>query len=127
MNEIFRAPTPRELEILRKMIREDFQGAENLRTQLEDFKVRTTVEDKDNYESIEIKTKKGMAAKTGQRVPVEGVAYDTDGVKIFVLLHVAEGLIVELEFYKVDGSPIISQPQAKDFTMHVREINPDNE
>jgi hypothetical protein len=43
-------------------------------------------------------------------VPVEGSGSDTDGVPIHLLVHVVDGLAVELEIYKADGSPILSMP-----------------
>lgn len=44
------------------------------------------------------------------RVPVEGSGIDSDGVSIYVLVHVVDGVAVELEIYKADGSPILSMP-----------------
>jgi hypothetical protein len=45
-------------------------------------------------------------AKTRHRIPVEAQAVDADGVPIDVLLHVVDGVIKELEIYRVDGCPI---------------------
>ena len=49
------------------------------------------------------------------RVPVEGSGSDSDGVPIYVLVHVVDGLAVELEIYKADGSPILSMPPPEAF------------
>ncbi|MCU1362893.1 MAG: hypothetical protein JWM55_721 [Acidimicrobiaceae bacterium] len=48
----------------------------------------------------------GPRAEVSRRIPVEAEIEDSDGVTIHVLLHVADGLIDELELYREDSAPI---------------------
>jgi hypothetical protein len=41
------------------------------------------------------------------RVPVEGETVDQDGVPILILLHVVDGMLNELEFFKGDSTEIV--------------------
>jgi hypothetical protein len=67
--------------------------------------------DIDSYGSIRLRPSAAAhRAPVHTRVPVEGNGTDSDGVPVHVLLHVVDGLAVELEIYKADGSPILSMP-----------------
>jgi hypothetical protein len=46
---------------------------------------------------------------------VEASAIDGDGVPIYLLLHVVNGMVAELQIYKADGSPIQVMPLAEAF------------
>ena len=50
-------------------------------------------------------------------VPVEAESVDRDGVRVQILLHVANGRVKELEFYKVDGSKVLQLPDADGITI----------
>jgi hypothetical protein len=45
------------------------------------------------------------------------VAHGTDGMEVFAVLHVADGLIHELEVARMDGQPLATPPPAADFEM----------
>ena len=47
-------------------------------------------------------------ADVERRVPVEAEFEDADGVTIHVLLHVVDGLMNEMELYREDSGPILS-------------------
>jgi hypothetical protein len=51
-----------------------------------------------------------VAAGIDQRVPVSAIFDDADGMPIYILLHVVEGKLWELEIYKADGSRILTRP-----------------
>lgn len=44
----------------------------------------------------------GPRAEVKERVPVEAMLEDVDGVTIHISLHVVDGLMVELEVYRED-------------------------
>ena len=50
------------------------------------------------------------SADVKRRIPVEAEVPDKDGVTIHILLHVQDGKLRELEFYRDDGEPIIAVP-----------------
>jgi len=47
------------------------------------------------------------------RVPVTAIYDDADGVPVYLLLHLKDGKIFELEIYKADGSNIINKPSVE--------------
>jgi hypothetical protein len=53
------------------------------------------------------------SAKLADRVPVTAIFDDDDGIPVYLLLHIQEGKLFELEIYKADGSKIISAPVAE--------------
>ena len=46
------------------------------------------------------------------RVPVEGEGIDSDGGTIAMLLHILDGVVVELEIYRADGEQIVERKLA---------------
>jgi hypothetical protein len=115
MSEPFREINNYERNLLKKILTFAFEGKEEIRQQLANAKVRT-LEVGDNYGSIEFEI--NPAAKkvvTTQRVPIELEGYDKDSVPISILLHVANGIVDELEIFKADGTPIAIFPSAEDF------------
>ncbi len=64
--------------------------------------------------SLELRAANGVTADVVHRVPVEAEYDDEDSVIVHVLLHVVEGRIAELEFYKDDGSAILRRPAPAD-------------
>lgn len=117
----FRNPTASEFAIIEKLVTLDFPGSLELRSQLDGMLVRP-FEDDDNYGSIEIKVSNGQPAHTEQRVPVQARANDTDGIAVDCLLHINEGKMSELEFFKVDGSMLKKPLRALNFTYEVRKL-----
>jgi hypothetical protein len=53
------------------------------------------------------------STKLADRVPVTAIFDDADGIPVYLLLHIHEGKLSELEIYKADGSKITSTPIAE--------------
>lgn len=103
-----------ETELLIRLLSEDFSGRDILQAQVENSLVRTI--DKNN--SLEFRLVSTLTrADTLARIPVEGQFPDIDGVMIYVLLHVINGVINELEIFKADSSPVIEMPDANNLEL----------
>jgi hypothetical protein len=110
----WRRITEREKRLVERLLSGTFEGAEELRSQLTDARVRTL----DESGSIEFAPcSAGAPSAVSQRVPAEGEVVDTDGVVIHVLVHVIDGLIRELELHKEDGSAVQRPVLAADLTV----------
>lgn len=46
-------------------------------------------------------------------VPVTAIYDDSDGIPVYLLMHVKDGKLFELEIYKADGSKIVNAPAAE--------------
>jgi hypothetical protein len=102
-----RPPNDFERALFEKLLSKEFPGRGELREQLQNVEVVEI----DSYGSIRLRPSVlAHRAPVDTRVPVEGSGSDTDGVPIHLLVHVVDGLAVELEIYKADGSPILSMP-----------------
>jgi hypothetical protein len=95
-----------ERAVIEQLLRSPFDGREVIRTQLE--AARVVAEGGGDSRTIRFASPHidVPRAHLALRVPVEGEAADDDGVPIAVLLHVVDGLVAELEIYRVDGQPI---------------------
>jgi hypothetical protein len=124
MSDRWRPPTSMELGILERMLQADFPAVEVLRKQLPGLQVREI----DNESSLELKVESQVRALLKLKVPVEarysdGEPYEvTNQVHVHFLLHVAGGLMNELEIYKDDGTQILRPPEISE--LHV--FTPDN-
>lgn len=98
-----RSPTGTEHAILRKLLAVDFPGKADLVTQLTSLRVRTL--DAEGSLALEA-SPSSPAARVMRRIPVEAELEDRDGVTVHVLLHVFNGFMNELEFYRDDSGPI---------------------
>lgn len=98
-----------EKNILSCLLEKDFPGKDAIIKQLENVKV-SEVADGDNYGSILLHTDAKEVAAARNTIPVEALVVDTDGIDVAILLHVVDGFVSELEFFKVDGSPMIESP-----------------
>jgi hypothetical protein len=56
-------------------------------------------------------------AQVDLRVPVEAIAPHVEDVPVHVLLHVANGLLHELEVLRLDGEPLGPLPSPDDFAV----------
>jgi hypothetical protein len=54
-----------------------------------------------------------LSEKLTDRVPVTAIFDDADGIPVYILLHIQEGRLFELEICKADGSKIVSTPVAE--------------
>jgi hypothetical protein len=115
-----RALTRVEHAIIERLLEEPFPGRDELRAQITGSRVKPIKEYDDNYGSLEFEIRAGPKAAVVERVPVDAVALDVDGVPIEFLLHVVDGLVRELEVVKADGSPIVRRPRASDLEVSVR-------
>jgi len=93
----------------------EFPGNLALRKQLAKAAVRRV----DTDGSLELSVEAGPQAEVVRRIPVEAEAVDRDGVPIHVLLHVVDGRLHELEFYREDSQPIVRRPTPDDIRVFV--------
>jgi hypothetical protein len=96
-----------ERAIITRLLSLDFPGRDGLAEQLRSASVRPV----DEYGSLAIETS-GRPASVHKRIPVEAEGRDEDGVAVYLLLHVVDGLASELEIYKADGSPLLRKVDA---------------
>ncbi len=100
----------RENSILRRLLKEEFQGRDEIAQQV----ANALVEEIDADGSVRFSITTAVRAEVLYRVAVEGWAYDSDGVSIHFLLHVVDGKVDELEVFKADGSRISKWPSGED-------------
>lgn len=110
MQRASRAPTDYELALLGRLAEESDQQ-EVLGTQISELEVTTI----DDYGSLALKTRSNLRGTFPRRVPVEAEGVDADGIAIHALLHVSEGAVLELEFYKDDGTPVTRRPSIEEW------------
>lgn len=105
MSRAWRPLIDHERRLIEKLLSEEFSGCEALRIQL----ATASVSSIDADGSLEFRVS-GSPAGVKRRVPIEGYYFDTEGDEprpaVHVLLHVVDGMLLELEIYKDDGSPI---------------------
>ncbi len=88
---------------LAKLLTADFPGRTQLLQQAQGALAKTL----DAEGSIALRSSvDAPAAQVVRRIPVEAEFEDLDGVTVHVLLHVLEGFLDELEFYRDDSAPI---------------------
>jgi hypothetical protein len=96
-----------ERKLFERLFEKEFPGRTELNEQLVGLQAKII----DDDGSLALKVAVPIRAVVSQRVPIEGrySDYDTQpglGPFVNILLHVVDGLMVELEIYKDDGSPI---------------------
>lgn len=111
----FRSLTEDEAALIRRLLVADFPGKEEIEKQISDVSVREIDEDG----SLEFRVRGATKAPVERRIPVEAEAEDADGGDVHVLLHVVDGLVDELEFYKEDGSRVLKRPRPEDMRLMV--------
>ncbi|MEY4394995.1 MAG: hypothetical protein EBT92_18940 [Planctomycetes bacterium] len=103
----FRELKVEERALLERLLSTDFPGKEELLVQIRHCLVRGIDEDG----SLEFDVQTTVDVPNVKRgVLTEGEFYDTDGGIAHVLLHVVDGKVKELEFYKQDGSTVRGIP-----------------
>ncbi len=100
----------RERKILERMFSQLSCGSDELRNQLKAAKVSTIDEEGSVRFSVDFADRVSCIS---ERVPVTAIYDDKHGIPIYLLLHIVEGELWELEVYKADGSPIIKRPDAE--------------
>jgi hypothetical protein len=103
----FRMMTPRERELVDRLLTPAFPGRQGICEQLRDATVRPIDEDG----SLEFLVSSAVSL-TGVKyaVPTEGEYEDPDGVTVHVLLHVGGDKVTELEFYREDNERVQTWP-----------------
>ncbi len=107
-----RPPSNLEKGILDKLLSAEFPGASELRQQMREIKVQTS----DLEGSVKLFITNKIYAEVLDSVPVEASYADSGEqhspeIKVHILLHVYNGLMHELEFYKDDSSAIMRTPE----------------
>jgi hypothetical protein len=95
-----------ERALLERLLSAEFSGKEAVLRQLSNARVR--VMDAEGSLAFEVSSAEKAAVK--HRIPIEAEAEDRDGVTVHMLLHVVDGMVTELEFYKDDSSRIQELP-----------------
>jgi len=106
-----------EIAILNRLLELPFPGRDELRGQLKMASVNE-IECTDACGSLEFKVpSNARKAEVVNHPAVEAVGHDADGVPYEALLHVVEGVLHELEFWKGDGSDFVRRPRATDLVV----------
>jgi hypothetical protein len=87
--------------ILDTLLAVPFPGRDDVARQVEVARGRRL----DDDGCLELSAQAVPPAAVVRSIPVEAEIDDADGVTIHILLHVVDGYIDELEFYRDDGSP----------------------
>ena len=111
----FREPTELERLLFARLLEANFSGRDGLAPLLHHVLVKTIDEDG----GLEIQSQAEGKASVMQRVPVEAEAIDEDGSVIHMLLHVAHGRPIELEFFREDAETVKKIPPASTFQLIV--------
>jgi hypothetical protein len=111
----FRQPTAMERGLLERLLEADFPGRGELSPLLRNVLVRTI--DKDG--GLELQSQVEGKAQIVKRVPVEAEGKDEDGAVIHMELHVVDGRLVELEFYREDAETVKKIPPPATFELIV--------
>jgi hypothetical protein len=116
----FRPPNENTILTLRRLLSAEFPGNTALIAQLPHIEVRNI----DAEGSLEIRVTEDNKACVHSTVPVEASYSDTGNSDPFaprvrILLHVRNGLMHELEFFKDDGSRILREPSDGELQVEV--------
>lgn len=119
MNTVdFRSLTTCETDILLAMFARDFPGRAELLEQLRSCSVRSI--DVDGGLEFLVHSS-ATAMQIQHRIPVEAEYEDVDGIVVHILLHVLQGKISELEFYREDGGLVRQRPMPNQLRVFVAE------
>ena len=114
MDSVFRPLNAREREILERLLELDFQGRDELRSQLSSVTAKQVHEDG----TLLLRCSSGLPAPTKYAVAMEATCADVDGMSIGVLLHVnRDGFMNMLEIIKYNSTSIIKSPTADDLVL----------
>jgi len=114
MDSEFRELSPREKDLVEKLVNAATHGRDELRTQLHHIKAEQIEDDG----TLRLQCLGGVPAK--RYTPVaEGLCKDADGSNIAVILHLGKGGFMSmLEIIKYDGSRIINPPSAENLALN---------
>jgi hypothetical protein len=114
----YRPLTESERAIFDRLLEKSFPGRNELVQQLQDLLVKRV----DEEGSLSLKVSSSVLAPVQGRIAVDARYVDSDtppdsAVHVHILLHVVNGRMVELEFYKDDGSSIKKRPHPNDLVV----------
>ena len=98
----YRDPTTQEVALLRRLLGHAVAGQDELARQLASLEVKSL----DGDGSLKLMPGDSVRANDNQRIPVEATYGDSDGVVVYVLLHVVDGRLNELEVFREDSGPV---------------------
>lgn len=109
-HQIVKFNPPRELThteraVLERLLSCEFTGVQALRMQLASVRIEEECRDCSTI-GFFINLEVSIRAKVRRRIPVEAEGIDADGERIYILLHVVDGFMNELEIYREDLSNI---------------------
>jgi len=102
--------TALESGLIRRLLSQPFPGREKLLLQLNSAVVSGTCSCGCPSVTLTVKHRAAQQASVTSRVPIEAVGLDSDGAPVHVLLHVAGGVLCELEVFREDSKPLIAVP-----------------
>jgi uncharacterized protein DUF6984 len=111
--DLYRPLKTNERELLNKLLDPDFPGRNELLDQLDSVSAKEI----DGDGSLTLRCGPVQPAPVRCRVPTEGECADADGVAIHVLLHVADGVMSELEVFRDDLSSVRNPRAARDLVL----------
>ncbi len=95
----------KERKIIDRLLQGDFPGRDQIHEQVKNSKVE--VIDSDGSLKFHLKNKGVEKAPVEFVIPVEARGKDCDGIGISLLLHVYDGLLIELEIFRDDEKNVI--------------------
>jgi hypothetical protein len=114
----FRQLDSRERAIFDALLAQPFPGREELAFQLRQATARRI----DNEGSLGLKVIGAPPAQVTSRVPVEAQTHDSDGMDVFILLHVVDGFAAELDVFRGDSQPRPTEIDATTLRVSVRDV-----
>jgi len=116
MDSEFRQLDARERGLLNKLLEAEFPGRDELRSQLDSLTAKQIEDDG----TLNLICNSGSPSPKNYGLAVEGICKDANGGNISILLHVnKDGFMHMLEILKMDGSPIINKPSAKELALRL--------
>ena len=115
MDENTRNLTAYEKMVFEKLLSCNFPGRDSLARQLNGMKVSQL--DESGCLALEPTVTERAAVK--HRIPIEATYPDADGVIVHVDVHVVNGLLFGLEYYREDGGVIVVHPRADELTLFI--------
>jgi hypothetical protein len=116
MDRTFRPLETHERELLERLLDPEFAGRDELRRQLDVVTACQILDDG----TLALQCGPCLPAPVKRRVPTEGECRDADGGVIQVLLHVVNGVMHELEIFKLgptQDAKIINRPAPRDLVL----------
>ena len=95
-----------ERRVLHVLLEPAFPGRDSLMQQLHVAQVSEESRSGCPTIAFQVDPLKAPPAKVRQRIPVEALGIDVDGQEVHILLHVVDGYLNELEFFRYDHASV---------------------